>query len=380
MHVLFLMLSAQGHVNPSLAITRALVGQGARVTHVLPPSFERAVTDAGATFRLLPDSLDIGGHLLGAGQVDLGRMLPSLLKFMGSRQRSVRALAPVIAADPPDLIVYDSMCAWGGALASHSGVRAATLSTTFALRPGTPTVQRIASSLPMFVPKSMLKVLMSEEALNLVTVPRAFQPDAAAFDARYAFVGPCLAPRGDAGDFPLEQLQDGLLYISLGTTPLNDNPAFFRACFEAFGNQERQVVLSSGRAELSDAPENFIVRPFVPQLEVLERAGLFITHGGMNSMMEALSLGVPLVAVPQGLDQHVTAERMVELGLGVALEPTEVTAATLRAAVDRVSSDAQRPTHLSAMQHAIHTAGGASQAAEVLTRYAGREVVDGGRS
>ena len=66
-------------------------------------------------------------------------------------------------------------------------------------------------------------------------------------------------------------------------------------------------------------PDHFIIRQHVPQLDVLEKAKLFVSHGGMNSTMEAMNAGVPLVVVPQMHEQEVTAKRVDELGLGVHL-------------------------------------------------------------
>jgi MGT family glycosyltransferase len=67
-------------------------------------------------------------------------------------------------------------------------------------------------------------------------------------------------------------------------------------------------------------------RPFVPQLEMLQRASMFVTHGGMNSTMEALYYGVPMVVLSQMMEQEMTARRIEELGLGVALDQENLTA------------------------------------------------------
>ena len=60
-------------------------------------------------------------------------------------------------------------------------------------------------------------------------------------------------------------------------------------------------------ASLGVIPNNFIVRPHVPQLEVLRRADLFITHGGMNSVSEGCWYGVQMIVLPQVGDQVVIA-------------------------------------------------------------------------
>ena len=113
------------------------------------------------------------------------------------------------------------------------------------------------------------------------------------------------------------------LYISLGTL-FNNWVEFFNMCFTAFGSQPWQVVLAIGnkidQMTLGPIPANFLVHSYVPQLDVLQYTDIFITHGGTNSVMEALYYGVPLVVIPQVPQQIITANRVAELGLGVAIE------------------------------------------------------------
>ena len=87
---------------------------------------------------------------------------------------------------------------------------------------------------------------------------------------------------------------------------------------------------------LGTIPRNFIVQEFVPQLELLQRTALFITHGGMNSVSEALYYGVPLVVIPQSADQNLVGQRIEQLGAGKALRRTSVTAQRLRSVAEDI--------------------------------------------
>ena len=153
-----------------------------------------------------------------------------------------------------------------------------------------------------------------------------FQPSADTFGDRYLFVGPSIPSHQPPREFPFDQLDPSrpLLFISLGTI-FNNQPEFFKTCFEAFGDSSYQVVLSAGtqvdRNALGARPTNVLVASYVPQLEILARASCFITHAGMNSTMEALYYGVPMVAIPQMVEQAMTARRIAELVLGLHLDP-----------------------------------------------------------
>jgi MGT family glycosyltransferase len=209
-------------------------------------------------------------------------------------------------------------------------------------------------------------VKLPPASLNVVFVPREFQPGAEAFDARFRFVGPSPATRED--DPGWTPPHEPVLYVSLGTA-FNDRPDFYRACLEAFGGG-RPVAMAVGERvridELGRIPGNVDVRPWFPQPAVLRRAAAFVSHAGMGSTMEALYYGVPLVCVPQMVEQEVNAGRVAELGLGVRLRADGVTAAELRAAVDAVTTDAAMRSALDRMRAAIRAAGGAVAAADAV--------------
>ena len=69
--------------------------------------------------------------------------------------------------------------------------------------------------------------------------------------------------------------------------------------------------------DLGEIPENYIVKPFIPQLDVLKRADLFITHAGNNSINESLSFGCPMVLCPQQGEQRTAARQLDLKGVGI---------------------------------------------------------------
>jgi len=123
--------------------------------------------------------------------------------------------------------------------------------------------------------------------------------------------------------------------------------------------------------DLGPLPATVDVRRWFPQPAVLRHAAAFVSHAGMGSTMEALYYGVPLVCVPQMVEQEVNASRVVELGLGVRLDPDALTAADLRVAVDAVVADPAVREALHRMRAAVRRAGGGVAAADAVEAHVG---------
>ena len=165
---------------------------------------------------------------------------------------------------------------------------------------------------------------------NLVYTLRSFQPYADDFlEEKFHFIGPSVYDRKEE-DFPI--LPKPVICISLGTI-LKGAEKFFCACMNAFQNENVTVVMSVGKnfniAKLGKLPENFIVKNHIPQVSVLKQASLFITHGGMNSVSEAMVSGVPMLVIPFVSDQPMNARQVEKLGLGNLLDYKTITANAL---------------------------------------------------
>jgi len=171
-------------------------------------------------------------------------------------------------------------------------------------------------------------------------------------------------------EFPWERL-DGrpLIYASLGTVH-NDSEAIFRTIAEACAPLDAQLAISLGGgldpARLDGLAGNPVVVRFAPQLELLKRAALVITHAGLNTVLEALSEGVPLVAVPLGNDQPGVAARVKARGAGVVVPRHGLKPARLRKAVKLVLEDSSFRGAARMLQNAIRQTDGPGGAARLI--------------
>jgi MGT family glycosyltransferase len=111
----------------------------------------------------------------------------------------------------------------------------------------------------------------------------------------------------------------------------------------------------------------------VPQLEVLQRASAFITHGGMNSIHEALYYGVPLILIPHQLEQLFGSQIVAERGAGLLIEDQvargRVPPAKLRPAIEAILSEPRYRAAAREIQKSLQATGGFRQAADEIQRY-----------
>jgi MGT family glycosyltransferase len=213
--------------------------------------------------------------------------------------------------------------------------------------------------------------------LNIAFIPRELQPDNPLVDQTFRFVGPSINPQARRGDFSFEGLgTEPVVYISLGTLHLG-SADFFRQCFEAFSDVPAQFILSVGKQTdmqaLGTIPANFIVRASVPQLDVLQRAAVFITHGGMNSVLEGLYYGVPLILIPQQAEQLMIGLYVAAQGAGLLLREhvsgQRITAGTLRHSLERIMAEPRYREAARALQQSLRASGGYRQAADEIQAF-----------
>jgi zeaxanthin glucosyltransferase len=144
--------------------------------------------------------------------------------------------------------------------------------------------------------------------------------------------------------------------------------------------QEMQVVLSVGKnvnpGDLGSIPSNTIVVPIAPQIELLKRAALCIAHAGLNTALEALAEGVPIVAIPIGYDQPGVAARIAYHGVGEFVEVGNLTARHLSELIRKVTTNPSYRDKARWFQEVIAKTRGLDLAADVIERVFGECVAD----
>lgn len=316
--ILMINLPIAGHTNPTLPLAEALVRRGHELSYINGEKFRRQIENTGAEFipydsnqaslsfrqrerRCFRDAFDTAINL--KKKYDLliyemyffpGIKIAEILGIPSIRQFSQRALNQKIFSETS---LYFKL---SGALLNYR-VRAKKHAKYIGL-----------------VNNTLGKAIINDKpALNIVYIPQIFQKHRESFGEDYLFAFPLQKGIQKTRQLPYEKMKSPIVYISLGS--LIYKKGFYQKCIRAFGGKDISVILNTGRIlpeTLGKIPENIYAYSYVPQLEVLQHADVFLTHCGMNSVNEAMIFAVPLVAMPIISDQAYNAERIVELKVG----------------------------------------------------------------
>ena len=191
---------------------------------------------------------------------------------------------------------------------------------------------------------------------------------------QFHYAGPCHDGLGRIDfDFPWQQLTgEPIVYASMGTLQ-NGLVDIFRSITQAaIGLKKLQFVLAVGGQldpkQLGAVPANVLVVNYAPQIEILRRSSLCITHAGLNTVLESLSSGVPMVALPITNDQPGVAARIANKKVGVVISPDQASPGNLVAAITQVLGVSTFRSNVRRMQEAIRSKDGLSIAADLLER------------
>ena len=370
MKILFINLPYHGHVVPTIGLVQELIKLGCEVTYLMPFDWKEKVKESGARFH------GYANH----------RQLSEQIKHAYAAAESI--------VEQFDFVIYEQFFFLGKHLAEKYNKPVARIFTApvtneklmkaFITAKGPMSVFKhkwIAKAFTKDIAKGILmktdnwldEIIYNPPKLNLIYTLREYQPYEAEFsEEHYKFLGPSIYQRNEE-IFDFVKGTNPVVYISLGTV-LKGKTSFFQNCIEAFRNMDLDVIISVGkkfdRRKLKNIPNNIHIYDFVPQLQVLKIADVFITHGGMNSISEALVYGVPMVVIPFVSDQPVNARCIEKLGVGKRLEYSDLNKDTLKDCVVSVLSDNGMKSNIEKVQMLIkHAPGNVGGAKMILDHY-----------
>lgn len=206
---------------------------------------------------------------------------------------------------------------------------------------------------------------------QLCQQPAEFEFPRQSLPPYFHFTGPYSNPASrEPASFPFDRLTgQPLIYASLGTVQ-NRLLGTFQTIAEACQGLDAQLVIALGGGSTPEAlpalPGSPLVVGYAPQLELLKKTTLTITHAGMNTTLESLSNGVPMVAIPIANDQPGVAARIAWTGTGEVVSLKRLNVSKLRSAIKRVLVEDSYKQNALRLQEAIKRAGGVKRAADIV--------------
>lgn len=394
-----------GHVQPMAALGAALIQRGHRVTLFQVPGLEKFLHGTGILFQPLGgDSAEVKSILERMGSL-------SGISSLRFAVQGARRLAEITCLEAPallresgvDMLLVDQNEPAGGSVAEHlqipflsvapslplnrepaipppfvpwsySPSRAAILRNRIGYAMSNLLISAINRTLNQFRSGWGLRPLASPDdsfskLAQLFQIPREFDFPRTRLPACVHYLGPFIGTRApEPSAFPFERL-DGrpLIYTSFGTLQAGAM-RYFQQIAEGCAALDVQMVIATGSQTASSAPfpENCIVVPWAPQMELLSRAALTITHAGLNTTMQSLYYGVPLLAIPMTHDQPAIGARIAWAGAGICLPPGKASPDRVKQAVTTLLNTSRYRERAHDLKSAIQNAGGVERAADIV--------------
>jgi MGT family glycosyltransferase len=406
-----LSFSSPGHYYPLTALGRRLQSRGHEVVYFQVADLERPIRAAGLGFHEIGRE-DFPPGSLRMRDEEVGRLEGVAALRCGLR--GIERKAMMLFRDTPaairdegiDCLLVDQIEMAGGTVAEHLGLpfvsvaaalpinadasvphcifpwphrtgvlarlrnRAGNAASEWVLSGILRTInrQRRAWGLP---PASGFNSLFSRLA-QVTQLPAALELPGRYLPPRFHHTGPWTDARGRTSvDFPWSRLDPNrpLVYVSMGTLQ-NGILRTFRMIAEACAGLDLQLAISLGGGQdpavLGNLPGDPVVVGYAPQLELIRRSALTISHGGLNTALESLERGVPMVVLPVTYDQPGVGARVEWSGVGRSIPVGRLTVGCLRDAVRVVLSDLAYRERAGRLQSSIEAADGLNRAADLI--------------
>lgn len=332
--IVFIAFPETGHLFASFKLAKALKAAGQEITYIGIRDFEEPIRRQGIDFQpIFERSVDRGFFRQQVANRQVETFDAIVLAAREGRE-SFDLLSEVVQAvrhTRPDLLIIDLLLSDVALMAKRLGIPLVLLNTMFYD--------------PWEDARKTAAYRALEHVPELLLCPEEFDfPQTSKRRNRYYVEASIDLERRDVS-FPWQRLSSAkpLIYFSLGSQGhlISGGRQLMQRVIEAISAQnDWQLVLTTGihirPKEFGELPDNVIVVNEVPQLELLKRASIVITHGGLNTVKECLYYGVPMIVFPFIRDQPGVAARVVHHGVGVRGNIHDVSVETVHSLINEI--------------------------------------------
>ena len=380
---LFVFPPLVGHIGPALGVAEALSARGHDVAWV---THEAVIGDVLSDATVYPAGEEFLEYMVEyLPERDQLKGLPAV-KFLWEKvlvPMALHTVGPVrTAVDEfgPDVIVADQQAFAGAVVAVERGLPwAGSACGTAELQDPALVMPKVAAWFDRqiehlltelghtgligtgFDPRFSPQLLLQYSTLELVGTVTRDVPGV-------AFVGPSLPRWAEETPFPWDWLDihPRNVLVTMGTVSENVSDRFVGRVLEAVDGQSYGVILVAPPGKFTDVPANVLKVDFVPQLSLLPHLDAIVFHGGHNTLVGALSHGVPVVCAPIRDDEPILADQVSRAGAGIRVNHNRGRAEDIAAALAAVLEEPSYREAAARIQDSFAKAGGPPLAAELL--------------
>jgi MGT family glycosyltransferase len=387
--ILFVVPPFYGHITATLGVGDELMKRGHQVSWVSLKDINAGYLPEGARW-IVPDAIraradevdeilqrqNEGTKLSPTDALDFGLGV-TLLPFANIMNDYMQQ---VIEEEKPDFIVHDESAFFGAIAAVKNNIPYATSITVppgyFESKLFYPDRQELLLNKMREYQKELGitedKIIFNSDKLVLSFTSRELlQPHYGdfEFEAPMAFVGASVTGRPEPASFDWTSLPEPnwpCIYVSIGTVLDDIRSSIFSKIIAAFKDSHFNIIANTDPALFEAWPDNFIVQKLCPQLEILERVDLVISHGGFNTVNEALYFNKPILAIPLAWDQSPNSDLLVKNGCGVKFRHRRLKPEVLRAAAENAMTDEVLLSNVQRISDSLRRLGGSVRAADLI--------------
>ena len=372
--ILFTAPPLTGHINPALAVAQTLAMRGHEVAWAVHADQVAGILPPGTVVHPLGTSAPPGNAA--AAQA---RGLESVRLFfeeyaLPMAKSVLEPMEAIARSFQPDVMVVDHQMIGGALVARKLDIPWVTLVTTTASILKMPPMldgwlfEQFRALQEGYLPaqKPAARPDLSPERVIVFSVEALASQQRV--EAPYLFVGPARGAGRRPVEFPWQWLkaEKKKLLVTLGTVSRNRDTRFFEVIMEALADLDLQAILVAPEELAARAPNNVLVRAYVPQLELLDRVDGVICHAGHNTVCEALARGLPLIVAPIREDQPWIARQVIDAGAGIFMRHGKVTPAAARGAIQNLLGDPAYAASAKKLSVELQAAPGEQGAARVV--------------
>lgn len=397
--IYFFSIPLFGHVNYGLKLARKMKMEGYEVIYYSGNSYKNFIESKGICFHsyskdieklFSEDNSTYNSAFMSNVEPEKQDHIVEWYNFCSHlyKIRDIFMKNDIYSMNKPDLIIYDSAALWGKSIAEHFKVKSIASCTPYYYpeeyaRSDYTEFAKLIFQKTYNKSKASRVVYMMEKSLNgsvieplspiadyrLIYSVKAFQSGTDYIGNQTYFVGP-LIEEDDYSEDDSDLISRDMpnIYISFGSIYNNGN--VFRKIYEACKDLEYNFILNVGNyndlSAFIDLPDNWHVVSRINQISTLKKVQLFISHGGANSVREAMYFGVPIIVMPAEGDTLCNAKDIEKCQVGKTISVSQLD--IIKSSVIKVLNDSEVLKNCNNISKEMTKAGGIEKAFGIIKK------------